>query len=268
MGLWGTELEAQVLRLKEEMMAYGLPSRTLKANKAEVSRRHDKEVTGLRSQIAELEAEAEKEKLMETLPLLVNCLLCSLEFSWTLALLQRSVMSLGAYFLSGEIRKEIPNVLKLTLKLEEGDAIRLSKEGSALFNRGDLFCCDAKSFLQDRILLTLHKAVTTVITNGFAKGKKAELIVSCKCGPLALQGRWRSSFYYFEQVSLGRGRGLLQALETHSIMRISAAILVKGDRTLALMMSVIVVTIPVGIFFFITPFGVKHISFDEFLCQL
>ncbi|GJV82261.1 hypothetical protein Tco_1518131 [Tanacetum coccineum] len=78
---------------------------------------------------------AEKEKLIETLPLIVNRLLCLPEFSWNISSLQRSVMSLGAYFLSAEIRKEVPDVPELTLKLYEGAAMKVSNDGSTLFNR-------------------------------------------------------------------------------------------------------------------------------------
>ncbi|GKA31370.1 hypothetical protein Tco_0717675 [Tanacetum coccineum] len=110
------------------MMASGLPSRV----ELEF---HVKNLYGAikGSQIVKLEAE--KEKLMETLPLLVNRLFCSPEFLWNLASLQRSVMSLGAYFLSVEICEEVPDVLELMLKLDKGVAMKVSKDGSTLFNR-------------------------------------------------------------------------------------------------------------------------------------
>ncbi|GJU07998.1 hypothetical protein Tco_1124428 [Tanacetum coccineum] len=138
-----------------------LPAHTLKANEAEAARRHSEELTNLKGQIAKLEVKirhvnddlamtaesdsqyydwasfykAEKEKLVETLPLQANHWLCSPKFSPTLYFLQRSVMSLGAHLLSVEIREEVPDVPESILKLDEGVAGRVSEEGAVLYTR-------------------------------------------------------------------------------------------------------------------------------------
>ncbi|GKE25167.1 hypothetical protein Tco_1436679, partial [Tanacetum coccineum] len=80
---------AQVIRLREEMMASGLPSR--------------------------VELEFHVKNLQGAI--------------------KGSVMSLGAYFLSVEICEEVPDVPELMLKLDKGVAMKVSKDGSTLFNR-------------------------------------------------------------------------------------------------------------------------------------
>ncbi|GJY16630.1 ribonuclease H-like domain-containing protein [Tanacetum coccineum] len=151
----------KVKRHGEEMIASGLPSRvelelkTLKANEVEATRLHNEDVTSLKSRIAELKAEvkhenidlvvaaesaslnhdrasfykAKKEKLVETLPLLVNRLLFSPEFIQTPTSLQGSVMSLGAHLISRKICKDVPDEPESALKLDEADVTRVTDEG-------------------------------------------------------------------------------------------------------------------------------------------
>nr|GEW22235.1 hypothetical protein [Tanacetum cinerariifolium] len=265
--------------------------KTLKANEVEIACCLGEEVAGLKSQITELEAEA--------LQLLLNCLLCSPEFSHTLASLQRSVMSLGAHLLSTKILKKVRGVLRSALNLDEGAIARVFEEGSALCTRlwpyflelitrkdedingllairappdvdacyssqvhlkiafmrpsldvdssvavvskivfdasrpGDLYCFDAESFLQARILLTLHEDMTAVMTIGFPEGIKASH--GMVCGEVHCKS------------SLGdQTLALIDCLDAACSCRYGAP----------------------GSFLSITSFGINLFSFDGFSCQL
>ncbi|GKE21300.1 hypothetical protein Tco_1432812, partial [Tanacetum coccineum] len=105
-------------------------SHTLKANEAEAARRHGKEVTILKSQIAEREAEVRN--VNDDLAVTVESNYQNYDRA---NFYKRSVMSLRAHLPSVKIRKEVPDVPKSALKLDEGVAARVSDEGAALYTR-------------------------------------------------------------------------------------------------------------------------------------
>ncbi|GJT74316.1 hypothetical protein Tco_1041041 [Tanacetum coccineum] len=105
-------------------------SHTLKANEAEAARRHGEEVTILKSQIAKREAEVRN--VNDDLAVTIESNYQNYDQA---NFYKRSVMSLRAHLPSVKIRKEVLDVPKSVLKLDEGVVAIVSEEGAALYTR-------------------------------------------------------------------------------------------------------------------------------------